>query len=448
MRASMSALLPSRSRWPAFSFSRTTGVNLDCHMSEWRATRLLTRRRRHDNLKRTATAPMLKRVVGYSYTWDFVDDPAAAPRAAGLGLDAVVLAASYHATRAGTPLHPDRRIFEAETAACYVPIRESAWRGRRLIPVAPTWDPRGESFGNAHRQLTAEGLSVEAWTVLTHNAALGREHGDLVVRNAFGDRYPYALCPAFEEVQEYCLTLVQEILASGPVDDLVLESCGPMGFDHVGKHEKTEFAGWDEVRRTLLSLCFCRACESRYAAAGVDSDELARKVRAGVDSASGATVEDGLGSDLAAQLAGVRTDIAAQLRKLLVVGARSIRPDARVAVHGSSDRWATGSFATLQPDVGDGIAAVVASCWDADGGSRRIEELRVLAPSGIEIGAYLRLDRDWDPGDATDRRLQEYLASGMTELHLYHLGLLGRHGLEVLRNVIARATQLADEIPT
>jgi hypothetical protein len=100
---------------------------------------------------------MLKRSVGYAYTSDYVDDPAAASRAGSPGLDAVALAASYHATPAGAPLHPDHRVFEAETAACHVPIRESAWRGRRLVPVAPTWDPRGESFDDAHRQLTAEG---------------------------------------------------------------------------------------------------------------------------------------------------------------------------------------------------------------------------------------------------------------------------------------------------
>ena len=384
---------------------------------------------------------MLKRSVGYAYTWDYVDDPAAASRAASLGLDAVALAASYHATRAGTPLHPVHRIFEAETAACYVPIRESAWRGQRLVPVAPAWDPGGESFGNAFRQLTDQGLPVEAWIVLAHNSALGREHGDLVVRNAFGDRYPYALCPSAEEVQEYCLTLVQEILAAAPVDGVVLESCGPMGFDHAGAHEKTEFASWGEVRRTLLSLCFCRACESRYAAAGVDTEELAQKVRAGVDSEWRATVEDYVGEDVAAQVAEVRTTIAAQLREALTAGARSVRPDVRVTVHGSDDRWATGSFATVQPEVGDGIDVVVASCWDTNRGGSRVEGLRALAPAGTEIGAYLRLDRDWEPGVATDRRLQEYLSSGMSELHLYHLGLLGRHGLEVLGNVIARTRQ-------
>jgi len=216
----------------------------------------------------------VKRSVGYAYPWDYIGDPAAASRATTFGLDAVAVAASYHATRAATPLHPDRRIFEAERAACYVPVREQAWRGHRLVPALPAWDPDGDSFGNACRQLTAEGLQAEAWIVLTHNSALGRGHPDLVVRNAFGDVYPYALCPAAQDVQEYCLTLVEEIVRSGPVHGVVLEACGPMGVEHGGKHDKIEFAEWDETRLALLSLCFCQACERRYAAAEVDRGHL------------------------------------------------------------------------------------------------------------------------------------------------------------------------------
>ena len=205
--------------------------------------------------------------MGYAYPWDHIDDPAAAPRAATLGLDTVAVAASYHATRAATPLHPTRRIFEAPQAACYVPVREPAWRGHRLVPATPPWDPAGESFANACRHLAAEGLPVEAWIVLTHNSTLGRAHPNLVVRNAFGDLYPYALCPSQQDVQDYCLTLVEEVFRSAALHGVVLESCGPMGIDHGGKHDKTEFAEWDAPRRTLLSLCFSSACASRYAAA-------------------------------------------------------------------------------------------------------------------------------------------------------------------------------------
>jgi hypothetical protein len=378
---------------------------------------------------------MLQRLVGYAYPWDYAGDAAAAPRAASLGLGSVAVAANYHATRAATPLHPEHRIHDAEQAACYVPVTEQAWRGHRLVPAASAWDPSGDSFANAQNQLLDQGLQVEAWIVLTHNSTLGRAHPDLVVHNAFGDLYPYALCPAAPDVQEYCLTLVEEVLRSAPLDGVVLEACGPMGVDHAGKHDKTEFANWDEVDRALLSLCFCRACADRYGAAGVDGDHLAQVVREGVEEGSG-TVEERLGEGLAAEVATIRTGIARQLRELLVAGCRSVDPRIRITVHGSSDPWATGSFATVQPALGDGVDGVVASCWDPPAGGRRIKGLRSLAPEGTEVGAYLRLDRGWPEDETTGRRLRAYLVAGMTELHLYHLGLLGHQGMATMGRVI------------
>jgi hypothetical protein len=382
-----------------------------------------------------------QRSVGYAYPWEYEGDPAAAERAAGLGLDSVALAAAYHVTRAGTPLHPDHRVVEAQWAACYVPVLESVWRGQRLVPFEPTWTTARDSFTPAQEVLTDQGLSVEAWIVLTHNLALGRQHPDLVVRNAFGDAYPYGLCPAAQDVQEYCATLVEAILTAASVSGIVLESCGPMGFDHAGEHEKTEFAGWDEARRALLSLCFCHACARRYSAAGIDVDRLTMVVREGVDAGAG-TLEETLGS-LAPAVAEVRTGIAAELRTLVVGRARAVSPDTRVTLHGSADPWATGSFTTVRPTLGNGVDAVVASCWDVAAGADRIRRLRGLVSADVELGAYLRLDRDWSESEATGKRLREYLDAGMHELHLYHLGLLGREGLQTLQTVVSRTRELA-----
>ena len=382
------------------------------------------------------------RCVGYAYPWDFAGDRAAVARAAELGLDGVAVAASYHPTRAATPLHPDHRLFEVPHAACFVPVREQAWRGHRLVPVTPDWDRDGASFQSAYGQLAAEGLAVDAWIVLTHNGLLGLQHPDLVVRNAFGDRYAYALCPSAEDVQEYCRTLVAEILAAAPVDGVVLEACGPMGIDHGGDHDKTEFAGWDGPRRALLSLCFCGACQGRLAAAGIDSGRLAELVRAGIDGGAG-TVEACLGDDLAAAVAAVRADISQELRALLVGECRAVAPGARISVHGAADPWATGSFPTLQPATGPGVDVVVANCWQPAAGAAEIAALGSLTTRDAAVGAYLRLDRDWAAGETTQQRLQEYLAAGLSELHLYHLGLLGRPGLEDLRGVVDTTRRLA-----
>ncbi|WP_043640816.1 hypothetical protein [Nonomuraea candida] len=223
--------------------------------------------------------------VAYLYPWDVVGDPTAPGRLADLGVQAVALAASYHSTRAATPYHPAHRVLDVPYPAFYLPIRPSAWS--RLVPAAPTWTP-ANAYLQARDALKAAGLQVHAWTVLTHNSHLGSANPDLVVRNAFGDPYPYALCPAHEDVIEYCERLVQEILEVGEPDGLILEACGPMGFGHQSVHEKTAGADWTPTDVDLLSLCFCANCALRY------PEGTKAAVRAVIDRASAPAASLGL----------------------------------------------------------------------------------------------------------------------------------------------------------
>jgi hypothetical protein len=219
--------------------------------------------------------------VAYAYPWDIVGDPSAPSRLAELGVEAVALAASYHSTRAATPYHPAHRVLDVPQSAFYLPVRPSSWG--RLTPASPTWTPT-DAYLQARDALKAVGLQVHAWTVLTHNSFLGGMHPDLVVRNAFGDPYPYALCPAFEDVIEYCERLVSEILTVGEPDGLILEACGPMGFGHQSVHEKTAGADWTSVDSDLLTLCFCTACGPRY------PEGTRERVRAAIDGPTASAV--------------------------------------------------------------------------------------------------------------------------------------------------------------
>lgn len=385
--------------------------------------------------------------VVYAYPWDFEGDEAAADRAAGLGVNAVAVAASYHTTRAARPLHPERPLVEVTHPACYVPVRPAAWRGRRLVPRTPAWTASEDSFGVARDRLQRAGLATHAWVVLTHNSALGREHPDLVVRNAFGDRYEYALCPSAPDVVEYCATLVDEVVAAGPGEGLVLEACGPMGFEHNGVHEKTALSGWSAGQRDLLSLCFCGSCIARYRAAGVEIEELRDRVRQGVRSGSG-PVEELLGQDLADRVAEVRTIVSGELRTLLAGRIKAVQPALRVTVHGSADRWATGSFSTVAPGPGADVDAVVASCFDLEPGVEAVAELRALPGAGAHaadrteraqgvpvLGGVVRPGPGWDDDVELRDRLTRLRAAGMAELHLYHLGLVGRTGLRTLEGI-------------
>jgi hypothetical protein len=370
--------------------------------------------------------------VAYLYPWDVVGDPSAPDRLAALGVDAVALAASYHSTRAATPYHPAHRVLDVPYPAFYLPIRPSSWA--RLVPAAPTWTAP-DAYLQARDALKAAGLQVHAWTVLTHNSHLGAANPDLVVRNAFGDPYPYALCPAHEDVIEYCERLVQEILTVSEPDALILEACGPMGFGHQSVHEKTSGADWTQVDSDLLSLCFCTSCAPLYPTSTRDV------VRNAIDGAlTPATVEEALGP-LADEVRAIRQALTTSLRERLISTARATAPNVSITLHANPDPWAAGAFAPL-PAGEPGANVLVASCWgDPATDAARLTRLTELSTPDQRIGAYVLAlpPRPADPAVLADH-LRTYAKAGATEFHLYHAGLASRERLTALTDALRQTT--------
>ncbi|WP_405010040.1 hypothetical protein [Kitasatospora sp. NBC_01539] len=381
------------------------------------------------------------RAVGYAYPWDFRDDPAAAQRARALGLDAVAVAAAYHTVRSASPLHPTRRLTEVPHAASYVPVRAEAWRGRRLRPAPAAWLPSADPFGDACRALRQVGLDVYAWTVLTHNSHLGRSHPDLTVRNAYGEHYSYALCPSWDEVADYCVTLTGEVVGTGYPDGLVLEACGPLGAVHGGHHDKAGLAGWSATDQQLLSLCFCGACGRRYAAAGLDPAHTAACVRSALGRPGSAdSVEEALGPEAAGLLREVRGSTVGRLGTAVAEQARAVDRGVRLVLHAAPDPWATGAFTAVGPVHLPRMDVLVASCWDpGPAGEAALRGLRALAGPDVAVGGYLQADGTWGGAEGVADRVARYRAAGMEELHLYHLGLVGEEGLRLMASIRAAA---------
>ena len=376
-------------------------------------------------------------IVGYAYPWDFEGDPAAATRAAELGCDAVALAATYHSSRTLSPLHPTRRVFEVSTSAAYVPLRPEAWRGHRLVPSRPSW-PGGETaFTTAAHDLREVGLDVAAWIVVTHHDELGLANPDLVVRNAYGDPYSYALCPSSPEVREYACTLVSEVAVASGVDRVVLEACGPMGFAHSGVHDKVEYAGFDAVARDLLSICCCSSCAGVFAANGLDVRDVAQRIRAGLRDAV-SCFDEAFDTEMARAVRATRAEIGASLQRAVLDAVGAVRPEVAVTIHGSRTPGATGSFPEVGSEVLERVTAVVANAWDAANALEEITALAGATSEGTRLGAYLRLDRGWDE-PVIEPRVVQYRGAGVDEWHLYHLGLLSVTGLATMRRVIEAA---------
>jgi hypothetical protein len=368
-------------------------------------------------------------LTGHAYCWDVLGDPAFPDRVAGLGLASVTLAAAYHSVRAATPLHPVHQVVDARHAALYRPVRAAAWRARRLQPVAPDWMPAPDTadpFAEAAGALHAAGLSVTAWVVLAHDSRLGAAHPDLAVVNCFGERYPYALCPAHEEVRDYAATLAAEAVRDVPVDAVSLESCGQMGLAHAGHHDRTAEA-WPPHAQRWLSVCCCAACRRDWAARGADPERIVAGLAAAVRDGKVSTV-DGAEVVLAARHAA-----AGLMRQQVVAGLPGRAGATPVILHGNPDPWATGPSPGLPPRV-EGVHAVLVPAWPAGESSRRAVAGAVAA--GHRAHAYVTALPPTDP-DQLPAHVAGLVAAGASGVNLYHLGLAPARRQDALRRVIA-----------
>ncbi|MFE7118665.1 hypothetical protein ACFU99_24930, partial [Streptomyces sp. NPDC057654] len=288
----------------------------------------------------------------FLYPWDVVGDPDAARRVADLGVRRVTLASAYHSTRALTPRHPARRIVTARHAAVLYPPDAARWRGRELRPYEQSWVAGADPFAEAAEALADAGLDVHTWVVLAHNSRLGEEHPRTSVRNAYGDRYPWAPCIARPEVRAYLVDLAAEAAARPGASGTDLESCGWYGLAHLHAHDKIAGVGLDGAGQYLMSLCFCDACAAGCAEHGADPEELRAAVvralrpywstgeaTAGSADRAGewAAVRELLGPDLAEAVRAWRDSTAAALQRECVAAVRAAagadRPGFRVMLH-------------------------------------------------------------------------------------------------------------------
>ena len=210
----------------------------------------------------------------WTYPWDVQDcgfEPTVQDLRERAGLSSVSLAASYHAGRFLQPRSPARKVYFPEDGAIYFQPEPRRWGHSRLKPKVADILSNGDVLRAFVDQRARTGLSVSAWTVCLHNTRLGLLHPDVVTRNAFGDANPFSLCPSHPDAREYVCALVEDMSANYQPDAIELETPGFMPYAH-GYHHEKDGVGLTAEDDFLLSLCFCPACLTRAAKAGVDGE--------------------------------------------------------------------------------------------------------------------------------------------------------------------------------
>src|SRR5437016_1866395 len=143
----------------------------------------------------------------YTYGWDLVEAGVAdaVEQFTKLGLDTVTIAGSYHAGKFLRP-HGNGKVYFPEDGTIY--FKADAKRYGTIKPVANSM--LGEQ--DILRELSeSKQVATNVWLVLLHNTLLGTTHPNATVINAFGDHYPYNLCPSAPEARAYALGLARDV---------------------------------------------------------------------------------------------------------------------------------------------------------------------------------------------------------------------------------------------
>jgi len=212
----------------------------------------------------------------YVYAWDLADEglDEVLPRVRDAGLNTLTLAASYHAGKFLRPHGRSGKVFFPRDGTVYFKARPE-----RYGHVKPLVNPLVEDF-DALAELEREAPDLErvAWVVCCHNTPLGERHPELTSRNAFGDSYPYSLCPAHPAVRDYVVNLCADLVDRYDLAGLALETPGWLPYDH-GFHHEFAMVPLDRFAKTLLALCFADATRHAAAAVGIHADRLQARTR-------------------------------------------------------------------------------------------------------------------------------------------------------------------------
>jgi hypothetical protein len=214
----------------------------------------------------------------FAYPWDIVDEGEASflDHCLKLGVNRVHVAASYHSGKFLLPRNTRARVYFPEPGALYFRAPTSAWKGGLDQPVS---DLAGTGWlEKLAAGASARGIELSAWTVFFHNSALGARYPALTIQNAFGDRYPFALCPTQPKVRDHGAALCRSLATLGFFASIDLETIGYLGYFHGYHHEVTAIP-LGPMEKFLLSLCFCPACRMAGEAAGIEMEPLAAEVR-------------------------------------------------------------------------------------------------------------------------------------------------------------------------
>ena len=389
----------------------------------------------------------------YTYAWDLLEKSPTeiAAEFEGYGINTVTLATSYHAGKFIRPQAGSGKVYFPEDGTVYFRTDASAYA--RLQPQVNSLVHDQDVLADFCERDT---LDVNGWTVLLHNTRLGMLHPDVTVRNAFGDRYYYSLCPSHPDVREYAIALCKDLTDNYDVSGLSVETPGFLPFQH-GFHHEFAQVQQNPWLNTLFGLCFCEHCMQAAQREDIDAETLQNQVISWIDGYLNSTVnvsEEMSMSWLMADLLAdpdlsdflcLRCD---QVTSLVKDIKQELRDDCTLAViptvqRPTSSTWLEGSDLAALSQVADVLEIpcyepsperIASDIWDV---FRRLE-------NGSELRVILR------PGPPDMHSAEQVVASvsalkehGISDIAFYNYGMLRSMNLKWLQQALAALDEIS-----
>jgi hypothetical protein len=217
----------------------------------------------------------------YAYPWDLADEGIGSVIAEvqALGIDTITIAGSYHAGKFLRPHGRSGRVFFPEDGTVY--FKADPARYGTIKPVLNSLVAERDIFRETTGHSPA--AAANAWLVLLHNSRLGELYPQSTVRNAFGDRYVYSLCPSAPDAREYAVALCKDVTDNYPLIGISVETPGFLPYAH-GYHHEFALVKPNRWLDSCLGLCFCDHCVEMAAAAGIDGRRLKTQIRDEIES--------------------------------------------------------------------------------------------------------------------------------------------------------------------
>lgn len=222
----------------------------------------------------------------HAFPWDAAleGSPAMIDALAGLGCNTLLLSVNYHRARLFRPRQPGLGFYSRPVDWMdFEPGRTLYPSGFPLPPVNPDSSVAGAVL-ECRDQCTRSGLAFTAGVIGCHNTTIGLAQPAYTVRNAFGNRYAFALCPGHPEVRAYLLGLVRDVCRNLAPDAILLDSFSFLNAVH-REHHELMFVPPGAVGEHLLALCLCEHCRARAAGRGLDVDAIQTTIRRLVEEA-------------------------------------------------------------------------------------------------------------------------------------------------------------------